>query len=243
MDNSVYITLSRQLALFRDMEVTAGNVANANTTGYVGEHLLFNSYMTKDVNQRNRNDMAFAYDISSYHDLENGPIKATGNPLDLAIASDGFFSVQTPLGVRYTKAGNFQVDGSGTLVTADGNPVLNDSGQTITFTPETQDIKIGEAGNISVNGEEFATIAVYKFANPNLLERLDGAMFKSEVTPELSTDAKVVQGALSGANVKPVLELTHMIDVSRSVSNTAKMVEVMYDLQRKSANTWAQQAQ
>ncbi len=242
MDNSVYITLSRQLALFRDMDVTANNIANTNTTGYSGEHLLFNSYLTKDVNQKNRNDMAFAYDISSYHDFENAPIKATGNPLDLAIASDGFFAVETPLGTRYTRAGNFQLDGAGTLVTATGNPVLSDGGQHITFNPDAKDITIGQAGNISVNGQEFATIGIYKFDNPQLLERLDGAMFKSEITPETLADAKLVQGALSGANVKPVIELTHMIDVSRQVANTAKMIETMYDLQRKSANAWAQQA-
>ncbi len=242
MDNSVYITLSRQLALFRDMDVTANNIANTNTTGYSSEHILFNSYLTKDVNQKDRNEMAFAYDISSYHDFDNAPIKATGNPLDLAIASDGFFAVETPLGVRYTRAGNFQLDGSGTLVTASGNPVLNDGGQHITFTPEARDIKVGSIGNISVDGQEFATLGIYKFANPQLLERLDGAMFKSEVAPEASTDTRLMQGALSGANVKPVVELTHMIDVSRSVANTAKMIETMYDLQRKSANAWAQQA-
>lgn len=243
MDNSVYITLSRQLALFRDMDVTANNIANSNTTGFSSEHILFNSYLTKDVNQKNSNDMAFAYDINSYHNLENAPIHATGNPLDLAINSDGFFSVETPLGVRYTKAGNFQLDGSGTLVTSEGNPVLNDSGQNITFAADARDIKIGEAGNISVNGEDFATIGIYKFANPQLLEKLDGSMFKSEITPDVATDAKLVQGALAGANVKPVLELTHMMEVSRSVANTAKFIETMYDLQRKSASTWAQQAQ
>ncbi len=242
MDNSIYITLSRELALFRDMDTTANNIANANTTGYGAEHLLFNSYMTKDVNQKNRNDMAFAYDISSYHNLENGAIHATGNPLDLAIAGEGFFSVETPLGVRYTKAGNFQIDGAGTLVTAEGNPVLSDSGQTIVFTPEARDIKIGEAGNISVDGEEFATIGVYKFENPQLLERLNGASFKSEITPEIDSNPRIAQGALSASNVKPVQELTHMIDVSRSVASTAKFIEAMYDLQRKAANAYAQAA-
>ena len=242
MDNSIYIALSRQLALFRDMDVTANNIANTNTTGYSSEHILFNSYLTKDVNQKNSNEMAFAYDVTSYHNLENGAIHATGNQLDLAIASKGFFSIETPLGVRYTKAGNFQIDGEGTLVTADGHPVLGNNGQHITFTPETTDIKIGAAGNISVNGTEFASIDIYKFSNPQLLERLGGAMFKSEVSPEIEENVKIVQGALSSANVNPVLELTHMIDVSRSVASTAKMIETMYDLQRKSANTWAQQA-
>jgi flagellar basal-body rod protein FlgF len=243
MDNSIYITLSRQLALFRDMDVTANNIANSNTTGYSSEHILFNSYLTKDVNQKVRNDMAFAHDISSYHNLENAPIHGTGNPLDLAIANDDFFSVETPLGIRYTKAGNFQLDGSGKLVTSEGNPVLGNNGQYITFAEDTKDIKVGAAGNISVNGVEFASIDIYKFSNPQLLERLDGAMFKSEITPEISSDPKIVQGALSGANVKAVLELTHMMEVSRSVASTAKFIETMYDLQRKATNTWAQQSQ
>lgn len=242
MDNSVYITLSRQLTLFSDRDVTANNVANANTTGYSSEHLLFNSYLTKDVNQKDRNPMAFAFDISSYHNLENGAFKTTGNPLDMAIAGDGFFSVETPLGTRYTRAGNFQLDGNGTLVTAEGYPVLDESGQHITFTSETRDILVGEAGNISVNGEAFVKLGIYKFENPQLLERLDSAMFKSEITPDVATDSRVVQGALAGSNVKPVMELTHMIDVSRSVSNTAKMIETLYDLQRKASNTCAQQS-
>jgi len=242
MDNSIYITLSRELALFRDMDETANNVANANTTGYSAEHLLFNSYLTKDVNQKKTNDMAFAYDISSYHSFENGEIKKTGNTLDFAIQGEGFFAIETPLGTRYTRAGNFQIDAKGTLVTADGKPVLNDTGQRIEFPPEARDITVGEAGNISVDGSEFAKLGVYKFGNPQLLERVDGASFKSEITPEPADAARVAQGALENSNVKPVVELTHMMEVSRSVANTAKFIESMYDLQRKAATTYAQQA-
>lgn len=242
MDNSIYITLSRQLALFRDMDETANNVANANTTGYSAEHLLFNSYMTKDVNQKQRNDMAFAYDISSYHSFENGAIKTTGNALDLAIQGEGFFAVESPLGTRYTRAGSFQLDAAGTLITADGKPVLDDGGQKIVFPADTREIVVGEAGNISVNGSEFAKIGLYKFENPQLLERLDAATFKSEVPPQPATDVRVAQGALESANVKPVMELTHMLEVSRSVGNTAKFIESIYDLQRKAANAYAQQS-
>lgn len=241
MDNSIYITLSRQLALFRDMDVTSNNIANTNTTGFNAEHMLFNAYLTKDVSQRKENPMAFDYDIATYRDITGGPIHATGNQLDLAIQGNGFFSVDTPLGKRYTRAGNFQVDGNGTLVTAEGNAVFDTNGQRITFPPEAENIKIGEAGNVSVNGEEFTNIAIYQFENPQLLERLNGALFRSEIDPQIATQAKVVQGALEGSNVQSVVELTHMIDVSRSVASTAKFIETMYDMQRKAANTWAQQ--
>lgn len=243
MDNSIYITLSRQLALFRDMDITANNVANANTSGYSSEHLLFNSYLAKDINKGQRNGMSFANDISSYHNFENGALQATGNKLDLAISGEGFFAVETPLGVRYTRAGNFQLDGAGTLVTAEGNPVLNDSGTYITFPPEAKNIVIGEAGNVVVDGSEVAKLGVYKFGNPQLLERTSGAMFKSSVAPQAIDGARVVQGVLESSNVKPVLELTHMMDVSRSVGSTAKFIESMYDLQRKAANAYSQQSQ
>lgn len=242
MDNSIYITLSRQVALFRDMEVTANNIANSNTTGFNAEHMLFNSYLTKDVSQRRENPMAFDYDIATYRNMQSGPLHKTGNALDLAIQGDGYFAVETPLGTRYTRAGNFQVDNVGTLMTSEGYPVLDTTNRHITFPEETRDITVGEAGNLLVNGEELTSIAVYQFANPQLLERLNGAMFRSEVAPiAADSSARVSQGVLEGANVQPVIELTHMMDVSRSVGNTAKFIESMYDLQRKASNTWAQQ--
>src|SRR4051812_9350277 len=107
MDNNIYIMLSRQMTLFRDMDVTANNIANTNTTGYSAEHILFSSYLTKDVNRGDRNSMAFAHDVSTYRDTESGPMKVTGNDLDMAIQGDGYFTVETPLGTRYTRAGNF----------------------------------------------------------------------------------------------------------------------------------------
>jgi flagellar basal-body rod protein FlgF len=241
MDNSIYITLSRQLALFRDMEVTANNIANSNTTAFNSEHLLFNSYITKDINQKNHNPMAFAYDISTYRNTGVGAMRATGNQLDVAIQGDGYFTVATSLGTRYTRAGNFQMDANGLLTTSEGYPVLDNNGQRITMPEGTREVKIGSAGNLSVDGEDIGLIGIVKFENPQLLERLSGTLFKSEVTPTPADNPNVAQGVLETANVQPVVQLTHMIDVSRSVSSTAKFIETMYDLQRKAANTWAQQ--
>ena len=93
----------------------------------------------------------FAYDISTYHNMETGSIKATGNPLDLAIASDGFFSVETPLGVRYTKAGNFQIDGEGNLITAEGNQMALD----IEMLEPLKIIAEGNASKESCSNAEF----------------------------------------------------------------------------------------
>ncbi|NBX03034.1 MAG: flagellar hook-basal body complex protein [Alphaproteobacteria bacterium] len=241
MDNSIYVTLSRQLALFRDMDVTSNNIANASTSGYGTQHIMFNSYLTKDINQGNQNPMAFANDIATYRDTTQGSLKATGNPLDVAVAAGGYFMVQTPLGTRYTRSGNFQLDGAGTLITADGNPVLDNAGQQITFPEDAQNIEIGSVGNIKVNGLDFTNLGVVQFENEQVLEHAGGTLYKTDVTPERTEDIVVSQGVLENSNVQPVVELTHMIEVSRSVTSTAKFIEVMYDLQRKASNTFAQQ--
>jgi flagellar basal-body rod protein FlgF len=242
MDNSAYIALSRQLTLFRDMDVTANNIANANTTGYDAEHIVFNSYLTRDVNQGDRNPMAFAHDISTYRNLETGPIKATGNQLDIAIQGNGYFAVRTPMGTRYTRAGNFQIGPDGTLVTTDGYPVLNTDNQIIVMPDNTDSIKIGEAGNVKVNGEDFGSIAVVKFANPQLLERLSGKLFKSDIPPQPADAARLTQGMLESSNVQPVAELTHMMTLSHTVTDTAQFVAIIYDLERKTAEGWVQQS-
>ncbi len=241
MDNGLYVTLGRQLALFREMDMTSNNIANTNTTGYNSEHILFNSLLTHDVNQGDRNPMSFTNDISGYRDLEEGTLTVTGNDLDVAIKGDGYFTVETPAGLRYTRAGQFERDAGGVLVTPQGYPVLDASGQQITFPDNTTSIQIGGAGNIKVNGEDFSALGIAQFDNPQLLERLDNKLYKSEVPGVPATDFTVAQGTLEGSNVQSVTELTRMIDISRSVTDTAKFVEIMYDLQRKTANTYAQQ--
>jgi len=241
MDNSIYIVLSKQLALFREMDVTANNLANANTTGYDSEHILFTSYLTKDVNLGKTNPMSMAQDVSTYRDTQDGPLNATGNPLDLAIQGNGYFAVQTPLGTRYTRAGNFQIRGDGILTNAEGYPVLDISNQPIAFDENVQTVDVGAAGNIKANGEDFTQLKVVKFDNPQLLERLSGGLYKSDVTPSDADEATVVQGSLEGSNVSSVMELTHMIDISRQVTNTAQFMADMYDLETKTADAWAAQ--
>jgi flagellar basal-body rod protein FlgF len=239
MDNGVYIALSRQLALFRDMELTAGNIANANTTGYQSSHLMFTSFLVDDAKGSKMN---FAHDISNYRNTDKGSFQVTNNPLDIAIEGKGYFAVETPLGVRYTRAGNLQVDGNNILVTTEGYPVLDQNNQRIVFDETGGAVTIGSAGNISIEGQELGTINVVEFENQQLLERVGDRLFATDATPTISDSSTVLQGVLESSNVQSVRELTHMIDVSRSVSSTAKLIEVMYDLQRKNASAWTRQA-
>lgn len=241
MDNGLYVTVARQLALFRDMEVTANNVANANTVGFNAERVLFNEYLVKDVNQKVQNPVAFPNDIATYRNTENGSLQTTGNPLDLAIDGRAYFAVETPLGVRYSRSGNFQIDGEGNLITSDGYPVLDPASQRITFPDNLRDVEIGSVGNIKVNGDDFGAIGLFSFSNEQLLQHTGHNLYKAEITPDAAEGVTLAQGMLELSNVSPVLELTHMINVSRSFEHVTQYVSSIYELERKASNTWAQQ--
>ena len=238
MDNGVYIAASRQLALFRDMDTTANNIANMSTVGYQSEHMIFDDYMVDD---RVGSNMHFANDLATYRETMQGGIKVTDNPLDFAISGKGYFVVQTPLGDRYTRAGNFTMDDQGTLVTIEGYPVLDASNQTIVFEPDAQTIEANSDGTIRVNGEDFTVLGMVEFENDQLLERHGAKFYSSDAEPVAATNSELAQGALETSNVAAVKELTHMIKVSKATASTAKFIEVMYDLQRRNTQMWTQQ--
>lgn len=235
MDNSIYIALSRQVSLFREMAFKANNLANVNSTGYKVEEPIQRPFITDGGRQVR---LAYSQDERSYRDLREGALQQTNNPFDVAISGPGYFVVETPLGQRYTRAGSFHLDGEGTLVNSDGYPVLDDNGQRLQFDANDQNIQIGEAGNISVtnngnNIEERGSIAVREFENPQLLEQAGNNLYKSEVEPALAEGSRVLHGVIEGSNVQPVTQLVDMLQVSRAVGNTAKLIDTMYDLQRR----------
>lgn len=236
MDNSIYIALSRQTALFRDLETTANNIANIDTTGYHAEKMMFTDYL---VDGGNRRKMAFTQDISSYQDTRNGPMQVTGNALDVAIMGDGFFVVETPQGPRYTRAGDFQIDGEGTLTNAEGFPVLDDGGQRIQFEQEDREISVGQNGVIVVDGQERATLDLVEFENTQELTPQFGGLYDTTANPIPALNSRVLHGTLEKSNVQGVSEIVRMVELQRSTGSTAKFIEVMYDLVRKANNAYS----
>ena len=238
MDNGVYIAVARQAAMFRNMDITAGNIANSNTTGYQSEHLLFGEHL---VNSGTNEQVSFASDIASYRNTNVGELRVTGNPLDVGLSSEGYFVIETPGGNRYTRAGNFHLSDQGALVTPEGYNVLNTTGQPIAFQGGTNDVTIDRNGTITSNGQALGTIAVVTFGNDQLMERQGARMYSSDIEPTPATGVEITQGSLEQSNVQPIRELTHMIGVSGSTAGTSRYIEVVYDLQRRFTTTWTEQ--
>jgi flagellar basal-body rod protein FlgF len=237
MDTGIYVALSKEIGTLRDLDVTANNIANATTTGFESDSLLFTDYLASTTPQEDR--VAFANDISTYRNTGQGSMQITGNALDAAIEGAGYFVVQTPLGPRYTRNGNFRINGDGNLVNADGYAVVDESNQPITFDPLDKVIQIRDDGTINVDLTDRATLKIVQFDNPQLMRRVGKSLYSAEAAPKPPQDFRVLGGVLERSNVEPFTELTHMMYISRSIEGTNKLISTIYTLEQKASDTLA----
>lgn len=237
MDTGIYVALSKEIGILRDVDVTANNIANATTTGFESDTLLFTDFLSSTTPQENK--VAFANDISTYRNTAQGTLQITGNALDAAIEGAGYFVVQTPLGPRYTRNGNFKINGDGNLVTSEGYTVLDDSGQAITFDSIDRVIQIRDDGTINVDNTDRSILKIVQFDNPQLMHRQGNSLYSSEAKPKPAQDFRVLGGVLERSNVEPFTELTHMMYVSRSIQSVSQLITNIYTLERKASDTLA----
>lgn len=252
MQNTLLIGLSRQVALGRELDVVANNIANLNTTGFKTDGAVFEEYIgpTARAGDMTGPDsrISFVRDRATWIDMRQGSIERTGNPLDVAIDGSGFLAVQTPNGERYTRNGALQINAAGELVTSQGYQILGESGP-ITLQPKDRDVTISDDGTISVReGNSAATdslrgkLRLVSFAQPGLLQK-DGAgtfMAPTGITPDPESKTHIVQGAVEKSNVHAVMEMTRMIEVTRSYTQVANMLAQQTDLQQTAINKLAE---
>jgi flagellar basal-body rod protein FlgF len=234
MVNSLYIGLSQQMALRHQMDGVANNIANVNTTGFKRDQILFREFLVPAEEGGETVNYSYVLDFGTSVDMSNGELTPTGNPFDLALQGNGFFTVETEAGNRYTRNGHFSTDAEGTLVTSDGDPVLDSGGAYITFAPEDGAITISSDGTISAEFSELGgtQIGLVTFANLTGLKKEGGGLFNTDQVPTGAPEATVQQGMIENSNVNAVVEMTRMIDVSRKYQTTQRMIDAGFDLER-----------
>lgn len=243
MGNAMLVGLSRQMALGRELDVIANNVANVNTNGFKSRSSRFAEYMEPNAkaNAFRRPDQRIGYvvDAGTPLDISAGPIERTGNALDVAVKGDGFLVVQTPAGERFTRSGALQVDSAGQLVTNDGNPVLGDSGP-ISFSPQETGAAIAPDGTVSTTQGPRGKLRLVRFADPRGLKS-EGANVFSSATPSqpAGPTGGVEPGALERSNVKPITEMTRLVEVNRAYASVAAMIGRMDEMQRSAISRLA----
>ena len=234
MENAQLISLSRQIALQRQMNVVANNMANINTSGFKSEMLLFEEYempVARDQNWAPADQfLSYTQDWATIHDYSAGALHVSGNTFDVALQGDGFLAVETPDGERYTRNGEFKLDNTGKLVTNDGHPVLSEGGH-ITFSASDTDISIDSEGNILTSAGNKGRLKLVAFESPQALSREGSNLFFGE-NPVQDQTTRVIQGSLERSNVSGVTEMANMIRVNRAYQSLSQIMQRQDDLRR-----------
>jgi flagellar basal-body rod protein FlgF len=219
MDAAGYATLNRQSGLMREMGVVANNIANASTTGFRREGVVFSEYIAAMDHDPS---LSMAHASGRHVDLSQATLSQTGGAFDFAIQGEGFFLVQTPEGDRLTRAGAFTPSPEGELMTADGHRLLDTGGAPI-FVPPDAKVALGRDGTLSANGQPIAQVGIWRPVDPLALRHQAGTLFDGGAVEP--AEAEVLQGMLEESNVEPVSEIARMITVQRAYELGQKFLD------------------
>jgi flagellar basal-body rod protein FlgG len=253
MHKGMYVAASGFIAAEKRLETITNNLANMNTAGFKADRMVFQSYLagakgqTSGVSTPSNPNPAYMrqseYVVPSeqYTDQSPGPIKATGNALDLALSGDGFFAVMTSGGERYVRSGSFHVGPNGELVTANGAVALNEQNKAIIVGGGT--VSIDESGSVLIqqdagadagggapledtSGQSAGKLKIVDFAKPYSLKKEGGGLFVASDPGEAiqPQDTKVMQGHLEQSNVNMIMEMTELIKNQRLAETYQKVI-------------------
>ncbi len=263
MSKGIFTAVSGAIAQSAKLDTIANNLANVNTPGFKRDSQLFREYLTSYEKEpgvitvpRVPASIESFYDMQggdkSYVDLNGthtdfsqGGLRQTGNKLDAAIEGTGFFEVLTPEGPRLTRAGSFNVDGEGRLVTKQGYPVLKDGG--LGQPPQGREIKLQSAnvvispsGEVFDAGQSVGRLSVLNVGNKDAVQKTGQNLFafRDNLEPQLSVaqDAKIHQGFVETSNVNVVREMTDMIAATRTFESTQKAIQAYDQMNGKVVN-------
>lgn len=234
MQNALFVGVSSQVALQRELEVIANNMANVSTNGFKSRNSRFQEYLmpvaSADSFQRPDRRVSYVIDQGTALDLGQGPIEQTGNPLHVAVRGEAFLVVATPAGDRFTRNGAFETNAQGTIVTSDGFPVQGEAGP-IQIGPQETGVSIGPDGTVSTNLGIRGRVRLVTFANPQSLKNEGANLYTASTQPQpAGLTGRVESGALERSNVKSVVEMTRLMDVNRTYAMVSSVISRLDDL-------------
>lgn len=227
MDNTSYVALSRQNALWKQMEVVANNMANLNTVGFKAEDVMVaeTDVKTKSDTTPFGRQVAFVHDLGTVRDPKEGPMSKTGEPLDVAIHGSGYFTLDSPGGARFTRAGHFRLDENGMIVSSEGFPVMQANGTPIIVAPNEAQINIANDGTVSTENGQIGQMRVVSFANEQDLKKAGDGTYITNATANTVARPELTQGMLEDSNVEAISQMTQMLTVMRNYQSVQNILD------------------
>jgi flagellar basal-body rod protein FlgF len=232
MIKGVYSSGSGMQPRMMRLDVISNNLANIDTAGFKRDNLFIKILKDKGTEMAQGKGELAGMDVKQYTDFSEGSLRQTGNQLDMAIIGNGFFSIDTPNGIRYTRNGNFMLAVDGTVVTNQGYPVLGSAGKI--QLPDVNklaqgDISISETGDIFVDKNSVGKLRVVTFDDLTKLKKDKSSSFVTD-EPERpvgddSNSTIIRQGFLEESNVDGIEEMITMIELGRSFESDQKAIQ------------------
>lgn len=242
MENTLYIALSRQTTLWRQLDMVSNNLANMNTTAYKSMQPHFSEYVSKSKTDEKllADKLSFVHDFGIVRNFTEGAFSSTENPFDLAIHGEGYFAVETPEGVRYTRNGQFKLNNDGMLVTTTNYAVLDDNNNPIFIAPEETQFDVTRDGTILTENGPVANIQVVEFDDRQKLRAThDGLYRNAENNPMAAVRPNVEQGMIETSNVNAVVEMSEMIKLQRAYENVQMMIDSEHSRRQSAMQVYA----
>jgi flagellar basal-body rod protein FlgF len=235
MDSGLYAAYTGLLARTQALDTAANNLANAGTAGFRAHRDYFSGVLAGNVDQDPDTASQVGQSVNGFGvlggnrlDLGQGEIKATGNPLDLALEGQGFFAIQTSNGIRYTRDGSFSRSPTGVLQTAQGEPVLDPTQKPITI--PTGSVYVSPDGSISVSTTDGSVIVgrvgAYDFSDKSVLTAEGANRFSANGAKPIAANASIEQGSVEGANEDAIHGTMQLVLVQRQAEMMQKALSV-----------------
>ena len=236
MDAGIFSAVSGSLAAQTRLDALANNLANAGTTGFKAERVLQRAARAGEPAPRPSTVSTPITREWVETDFSQGALNRSGNPLDVALAGEGFLVVKTARGERLTRSGDFMIDSAGYLATGDGSRVQGTSGD---ISVPKSPIVFGEDGSVRAGGQRVGQLRIVTVGDPAQLVRESGTRFAAgnqtlaEATPG---SVRVVQGSTEGANLSPVEGLVALIETVRGFETYMRAAERLDQMTAKAIN-------
>ncbi len=243
MESPIYIALSRQTALARELNVVANNVANASTTGFRAERTLFQEYLLQTGRGGQRDQVSETQDVGLVRDTRPGDLIETANTSDIAVRGTGYLVIGAPGQELYTRSSTFTINANNQIQTADGYPLLGQNGP-ITLPPGQTAFRVAGDGSVTSpdGSQQYGKLRTVQFDNEQLLRKAGVNAYATDQTAKPLAQPDIVQGAIEGSNVKPIMEITRLVQIQRDYEAIQKMVQDQDDQQKQALQRLVQNA-
>jgi flagellar basal-body rod protein FlgF len=228
------VNLSLQESLWPRIDMIASNLSNATTNGF--KALIA---VPKPVEKKDTESISFVGMTTFIPDMRQGPLKQTGQSLDMAIQGEGFFGVS---GNRFTRNGQFKINENGLLSTLNGDLVRGEGGGEISIPSESKSIMVARDGTISNENGILGKLEIVRFDDPKTLKSIGNSLFTSSTLPQPAQDVSIIQGAVEESNVEAISELVNLMQVHRLYEESQKFHEKEDDRKKKLMNVSAKNA-